>query len=566
MAFYLKKTKLKGRTYLSIDESFYDNERKGTAHRAYKSMTSYETLKAQGIEDPIAYCQKEVDRLNELHKKDKVKEISVTPERYLGYFLFKSLLDKMQIKRYIDYYKLTTSFRFDLYDVLSSLVYSRVLNPRSKHRTFTDVIPRIFEEFKLSYDQLMEGLSFLGNNYEQMIELFFTKTKECFDIKTDACYFDCTNFYFEIDREDDWKRKGPSKENRKEPIIGMGLLLDGNQIPIGMKLYPGNQSEKPVLRGIIKELKEKSKIEGRTVQVADKGLNCAENIFSAVSSGDGYLFSKSVKTLSDMEKGWVLNDEDKWTDVKDSDGNILYSYKSVVDVFDYEFIPSTGKKKKFNLTEKRVITFNPSLARKQKIEIEKMVSKARELNFSKAKKAEFGEAAKYVNFKSVDKDGVIDDDNRVVTDMNEKKIQHDLALCGYNMLVTSEIKLTEKEIYQTYHNLWRIEESFRIMKSDLDARPVYCQTIEAIKGHFLICYISVLLERILEFNIFKGEFSSTQLIGFMRKLKIAKVDKGYLNLTSMSDTIKKVKELTNLPLTNYHLTETEIKRILKYKV
>lgn len=566
MAFYLKKTKLKGRTYLSIDESFYDNERKGTAHRAYKSMTSYETLKAQGIEDPIAYCQKEVDRLNALHKMDKVKEISVTPERYLGYFLFKSLLDKMQIKKYIDYYKLTTSFRFDLYDVLSSLVYSRVLNPCSKHRTFTDVIPRIFEEFKLSYDQLMEGLSFLGNNYEQMIELFFTKTKECFDIKTDACYFDCTNFYFEIDREDDWKRKGPSKENRKEPIIGMGLLLDGNQIPIGMKLYPGNQSEKPVLRGIIKELKEKSKIEGRTVQVADKGLNCAENIFSAISSGDGYLFSKSVKTLSDMEKGWLLNDEDKWTDVKDSDGNILYSYKSVVDVFDYEFIPSTGKKKKFNLTEKRVVTFNPSLARKQKIEIEKMVSKARELNFSKAKKAEFGEAAKYVNFKSVDKDGIIDDDNRVVTDMNEKKIQHDLALCGYNMLVTSEIKLTEKEVCQTYHNLWRIEESFRIMKSDLDARPVYCQTIEAIKGHFLICYISVLLERILEFNIFKGEFSSSQLIDFMRKLKIAKVDKGYLNLTSMSDTIKKVKELTNLPLTNYHLTETEIKRILKYKV
>ncbi len=566
MAFYLKKTKLKGRTYLSIDESFYDNERKGTAHRAYKSMTSYETLKAQGIEDPIAYCQKEVDRLNALHKMDKVKEISVTPERYLGYFLFKSLLDKMQIKKYIDYYKLTTSFRFDLYDVLSSLVYSRVLNPCSKHRTFTDVIPRIFEEFKLSYDQLMEGLSFLGNNYEQMIELFFTKTKECFDIKTDACYFDCTNFYFEIDREDDWKRKGPSKENRKEPIIGMGLLLDGNQIPIGMKLYPGNQSEKPVLRGIIKELKEKSKIEGRTVQVADKGLNCAENIFSAISSGDGYLFSKSVKTLSDMEKGWLLNDEDKWTDVKDSDGNILYSYKSVVDVFDYEFIPSTGKKKKFNLTEKRVVTFNPSLAKKQKIEIEKMVSKARELSFSKAKKAEFGEAAKYVNFKSIDKDGVIDDANRVVTDMNEKKIQHDLALCGYNMLVTSEIKLTEKEIYQTYHNLWRIEESFRIMKSDLDARPVYCQTIEAIKGHFLICYISVLLERILEFNIFKGEFSSSQLIDFMRKLKIAKVDKGYLNLTSMSDTIKKMKELTNLPLTNYHLTETEIKRILKYKV
>ena len=566
MSYYLKKTTLKGRTYLSIDESFYSNDKKGTAHRCFKSLGSVETLMKNGIDDPVSFYKAEVDKLNKEANEKKVKEISVTPERFLGYFLLKSVLDKMQIKKYIDLYKLTTSFKFDLYDVLSNLVYARVTNPCSKYRTHTEVIPRLFGGVNFSYDQLIDGLSFFGNNYEQMVELFFNQTNTFFGINTENTYFDCTNFYFEIDREDAFRRKGPSKENRHDPIIGMGLLLDSNQIPIGMKLYPGNESEKPVLREVIQDLKERQNISGRTIQVADKGLNCAENIFTALKESDGYIFSKSVKMLPDIDKEWVLKENDKWTDVSDQSGKLLFKYKSVVDTFDYEFTDSNGTKKKFSIDEKRVITFNPSLYEKQKYEILKMVEKARKLAVSKAKKIEFGESSKYVNFSSVDKDGVIDEDNRIVISMNEDKIQKDLAICGYNMLVTSELNMSEKDIYRIYHNLWRIEESFRIMKSDLDARPVYCHTIEAIQGHFLICYISVLLERILEFKIFGNELNSSELIRFIRNFKVAKIDKGYINLTSASEEIRAIAKLTDLPILHYMLTETEVKRILNYKI
>ena len=125
-------------------------------------------------------------------------------------------------------------------------------------------------------------------------------------LTVDTCrtYFDCTNFYFEIDREDDFRRKGPSKECRRDPIVGL-CLLDANQIPIGMKMYPGNESEKPVLRDVIDGLKERHGFTGRTIQGADKGLNCAENIFSARQNGDGYIFGLRVKSIR-LNSGWEL--------------------------------------------------------------------------------------------------------------------------------------------------------------------------------------------------------------------------------------------------------------------
>ena len=125
--------------------------------------------------------------------------------------------------------------------------------------------------------------------YEKVIEIYNHQVNLKYKFDTSHTYFDCTNFYFEIDREDDFRRKGPSKENRHEPLVGLGLLLDANQIPIGMKLYPGNESEKPVMRDVIDNLKTRNNISGRTIQVADKGLNCGNNIMHALKEGDGYI-------------------------------------------------------------------------------------------------------------------------------------------------------------------------------------------------------------------------------------------------------------------------------------
>jgi len=279
-------------------------------------------------------------------------------------------------------------------------------------------------------------------------------------------YFDCTNFYFEIDREDDFRIKGPSKENKKAPIVGLGLLLDSHQIPIGMKMYPGNESEKPVLRDVINNLKKQNNITGKTIHVADKGLNCIQNIAFSKTNGDGYLFSKSVKGLSEKEKVWVLLDQD-FKEVKDKKGKVLYRYKSCIDKFPYT-VEHKGKKVTVKLTEKRLLTYNPVLAAKKRYEINRMVEKAKSLTLSQAKKNDYGETGKYVNF--TDGKG-----KKATVSINQDAIVKDLKFAGYNLLVTSEIEMTDQDIYNTYNNLWRIEESFKIMKSDLDARPVFLQ-------------------------------------------------------------------------------------------
>ncbi|MEI7563618.1 MAG: IS1634 family transposase [bacterium] len=557
MAYYLKKTKLKGRTYLSIDESFYSHDKKGTAHKCFKSLGSIETHEKNGIEDPLFHFQKEVDELNRIKNEAEVKKITdKSPNLYLGHFPLKSILEKLKIKKYVDYFKLTNNFKFDLYELLSSLVYARSVNPCSKNKTFHDVLPNLFHPNNYSYDQLLDGLSFLGSNYEKFIELFTTQLEGVFGVDTSKTYFDCTNFYFEIDREDDFRKKGPSKENQKSPIVGLGLLLDSNQVPIGMKMYPGNESEKPVLRDVISHLKKQNNITGKTIHVADKGLNCAQNIAFSKTNGDGYLFSKSVKGLSEKEKVWVLLDDLK--EKKDKKGKVLYLYKSCVEEFPYT-VEHEGKKVTVKLTEKRLLTYNPTLAAKKKYEINRMVEKAKSLTLSQAKKNDFGESGKYVNFTD-------DKGEKATVSINPEAIDKDLTFAGYNLLVTSETKMSDQDIYNTYHNLWRIEESFRIMKSDLDARPVFLQKEDTIKGHFLICYITVLLERILQFKVLDNKYSTSEVFDFIKSFKATKAESKYINTTTYSDFINDLSIKFNLPLTNYFLTETQIKSMLNFKL
>lgn len=569
MAYFLKKSNLKKGTYLQIYESFYDPSRKQTAHKSYKALGYVNDLIEKGIEDPIAYYKNEVAALNaarrEEKQKDKVRQISEeTPEKSVGYFPLKNINDALGVKKYLDLMQLPCSFRFNVYDMLSALVYARAVQPCSKSKTYDEVFPRLLVKQTFSLGQLYSGLEYMGSEYEKIIEIYNHQINERYRFDTSHTYFDCTNFYFEIDREDDFRRKGPSKENRRDPIVGLGLLLDANRIPIGMKMYPGNESEKPVIRKTIDDLKKRNNISGRTIQVADKGLNCAENIFHAIKSGDGYIFSKSVKQLPETEKVWVLLPND-YEDVKDRQGNLLYKVKECIDDFPYEFKDKNGRTKKFRLTEKRIVTYNPQLAKKQRLEIDREVEKARGLRASQAKRSEYGDSAKYVSFTAADKKGNATD-GKVVVEMNDEKIEHDKNLAGYNMIVTSEIHMKKTAIYEAYHNLWRIEESFRVMKSQLDARPVYLQKRDTISGHFLICYLAVLLIRLLQFKVLKGEYCSETLCTFFREFRIVQVsEQRYINLSRKTDFITALAEKTGLPLTSYFLTKGQLTKIMNHR-
>ena len=569
MAYFLKKTNNKKGTYLQIYESYYDPERKTGAHRSYKPIGYVHELQAHGIDDPIAVFGQEVQKLNQEHAKkkqgEKERQISEeSPEKLLGYFPLKNLNDSLGCKKYIDLMQTATDFRFNVFDFLSALVYARVVQPCSKSKTFTEVVPKLFGTYDFSLDQLYSGLAYIGEEYEKIIEIYNHQIGQMFPFNTEHTYFDCTNFYFEIDREDEFRLKGPSKENKKEPIVGLGLLLDANQIPVGMKLYPGNESEKPVLRTVIDDLKQRNRLSGRTIQVADKGLNCFNNILHALKAGDGYIFSKSVKTLPETEKTWVLLPSD-YIDVKDQKGQVLYRMKECVDDFTYTYMDAAGRKKSVRLTEKRVVSFNPKLAEKQKLEINKQVEKAKTLRASEAKKSEYGECSKYVTFVPADKKGK-ETDGKIKVELNEKAIEQAKNLAGYNLIVTSEVRMSASEIYAAYHNLWRIEESFRIMKSQLDARPVYLQKKETITGHFLICYLAVLLTRLLQIHVLKDNYGTEALFEFMHDFRVAKVsDRKYINLTRNSSFVRALAAQTGLPLTSYFLGNEDIKKVLGHR-
>ena len=567
MAYFLKRTKNKKGLYLQIYESFWDPQRGHTAHRSVRAVGYEHELRESGIEDPIAHFKAEVDAMNAERKaaleRSKAAEIGPEPaERYLGHFAVKAIDEALGVASDLAYLQVPSGFRFSLADLLSSLVYARCVAPCSKSRTFHDVLPLMEGVGRgFSLDQLYDGLAYLGEEHEKVIEIYNARVAEAFGRDTSKSYFDCTNFYFEIDREDDLRRKGPSKEHRPEPIVSMGLLLDADCVPIGMSVFPGNESERPQLREVISRLKGRNAVTGRTVRVADKGLNCADNVADAVLSGDGYVFSKSVKTLPATERAWALSGSG-WADVTDAKGNLLWSYKEATGDFEYKVAGEDGRKATVTLPERRVVTYSPKLARKQTYEINRQVEKARTLRLAAARRSEYGDSAKFVTFAPVDGEGEVRDDARVVATINHEAIRKAKSVAGYNMIVTSETGMSAEEVYATYHNLWRIEESFRVMKSELDARPVYLQRRSTITGHFLVCYIAVLLTRLLQVKVLGDAFCSEDLIGLFRGLNVCRAsERRYVNVSRRTPILEELAARTGLPLLHFNLTKGEVRSI-----
>ena len=579
MAYYLRQDKKKKGTYLQMYESYWDKEKKQPRSRNIESFGYVSNLISNEIPDPVSYYQKYVEKKNREHAdsvadQTRPRAFTAQLEKNIGYFLAASLLSELNVRETIDILASQKRFQFDLYDMIAQLIYARILYPCSKSKTASTVFPYLYHGAPISEDQIYDGCAFIGESYKKYIELFNHCYEEHYKRNFSSVFFDCTNYYFEIDLPKEDKQKGPSKENRHGPIIGQALLLDADLVPLAMQMYLGNESEKPYIRKIIQEMKERYKVAEKTVQVADKGLNCARNIYAAVvKARDGYIFSKSIhgKGLSEKEKQWLLleNDANVYTDYRDKDGKLLFRLKSCVDTFSYKFResdPETGKEKEisFQVKEKRIVSYNPSLAQKQKAEIMKMVDKATNYTtYKKMAREDLGDSVKYIKITNTDKNGK---NRKPVIEINQAKIEEDLKYAGYNLLVTSELDMNPLQVYHTYHNLWKIEESFRITKSYLDARPVYVQKKETIYGHFLICYLSLFLLRILEIKCFKNEINSYDLVNFMRDFRV--VDKGdgtYINISQnqrVNEKIKKLIGLTNLDA--LYLTEKEIENIFEF--
>ena len=573
MAYFLRKDKKEKGLYLQIYETFWVKELKQPRSKCIMSIGYLDDLKSDQMPDPIAHYQGVVDDMNSKlaasrHEETRPRAFQRVIEKNVGYYLLSVLIDELDVGPTIDILANTRQFQFSIKDMLNQLIFARVISPCSKAKSVSSVFPSLFRTAPMSEDQVYDGCFFIGESYRKYIELFnhqFAKHhKRCFD----RVYFDCTNYYFEMDLPKGDCQKGPSKENRMSPIIGQALLLDAEMIPLDMQMFPGNESEKPHIRRLIEEMKQRCKVTGRTIQIADKGLNCAKNIHAAVvESTDGYIFSKSIhgRNLSEAEKSWILlnNDQNVFTDYYDESHHLTHRLKSCVDTFEYSFKeldPETGEEitTSFSVQEKRVVVYSPKLAAKQKAEILKMAEKASNcVSYKKLAKEELGDAVKYVRVLNKDKNG-----KKVepVFEVDEDRLNEDLQYAGYNLLVTSETKMTEQQIYSAYHNLWKIEESFRITKSFLEARPVYVQKKETIYGHFLVCYLSLFLLRVLELKCFKGEISSFELIEFIRDFRVAELENGtFLNISRNQSVNGMIKKLTgNTTLDALYLDKKEI--------
>ena len=573
MAYFLRKEKKKKGTYLQMYESFWDKNKKQPRTKNVKSFGYVEDLISGEIPDPVKFYSDYVKEQNEnrtkvLSEESRPRAFSTPVELNIGHFLLYSLIDELDVKETIDIIASQMRFQFSVFDLITQLIYARVISPCSKSKTASHVFPFLYGSSTISEDQVYDGCSFIGESYKKYIDLFNHSYESYSKRDLSNVFFDCTNYYFEIDIPSDDKQKGPSKENRHSPIIGQALLLDADLVPVSMQMYPGNESEKPYIRKVIEEMKQRHNVSGKTIQVADKGLNCARNIYAAVKeANDGYIFSKSIhgKNLSEKEKKWVLleNDTNVFSNYTDERGNISFRLKSCIDNFDYSFKeinPETGKESvtRFAVKEKRIVSYNPNLAKKQRLEIMKMVDKASKFStYKNIAKDELGDCAKYLDIITKDSTGKT---IKPIIDLNKSKIDEDLKYAGYNLLVTSEIDMDPLQVYKTYHSLWKIEESFRLTKSYLDARPVYLQKKETIYGHFLICYLSLFLLRVLEIKCFKNKINSYDLINFMRDFRVVnKGDNTYINISRDQAVNEKVKKLVGFSnLDALYLTKAEV--------
>ena len=574
MAYFLRKTRRKnGDIYYQIYDSYYSAEERKNKNRSVEKLGLLSSLRREGESD--SECEQRLRGMVSERERDRsgkqAKQIDDNDELVnYGYFLLEGMVRHLDIRKQIDLLTLGSRIRFSLSDVLFSLADARVIDPCSKWKTFAEVFPLMYEDptKKISLSQMYSGVCFLGTVVQDVVDILNAAIDKRFGRSLDRVYFDCTNYYFEIDCESGIKRRGPSKENRTSPIVSMALLLDSDLIPYQMEIFPGNESEKPRLPRALDRIREEKGKESKIIQVADKGLNCAENIRKC-GKNDGYIFSKAPKMMADKDLEWMF-DEKGWTDVMDKNGEVSYRYKSVTDVYDYEFKDENGKTVKFTKAEKRVATFNPSLRKKQAIELTRQYDKAMKKTASaQIKEAVGGKNAKMISDDAVSKKtGEELEDAQIVLSGNKEKLEHDLKLAGYNILVTSEVAMKESEIYDVYHKLWNIERTFRMMKTQLAARPAFASTDDGIRGHFLTCYTSIVLLRLLEKKVFSGQFTVEEIIEYIKKARAFRLsDNVYCNLLKRKDAAisEYIQKRTELPLLNKRLTDSKIKSFFNTK-
>ncbi len=509
-----KRTNKNGatRTQVRVVEGYRPGPRMPTKQRTIRDFGYLEDQ-----EDPEAFMAM-VEEYNANYRAENVPlriEATGTARMYCeenrkqnyGYKFLEAVYDLLQINSFIKGYEKVHRFRgeYSLGDIFKLLVLVRILRPDSKRASFQmkDGFYGMQTDFTLP--DLYRSLDHFAGFEVELQRHLNERVKETIGRDLSYAFYDVTNYFFEIDfpdGEDDLRKKGVSKEHRTTPITAMGLFMDSNGLPVSMSIFPGNTSDSLTLQPTMKDVKESYGL-GRLVVVADKGLNSSKNIDTIVNNGDGFLFSQILKGKKGQRYNEKLFDQHGWTWNK----NDTYKYKLFTE--EYEGKDKDGKKE---IRTRKVLLYWSSaeadMARRKREE--KLAKAARSVknNAYSIKKG----VDEYTKENIIDKKtGEILINTKKLRSVDLEKAEKNARYDGYFCIITSELDYDERKIRQAYSGLWRIEQSFRIMKTDLYARPVFVSTNEHIRAHFLICFVALLIIRIIQHRMGEKALSAERI-------------------------------------------------------
>ena len=607
---FLKQSKSHNRIYLSFVQGYRDEYGK-IKHRTIKKIGYLDELEKQ-FDNPIEHFkniakEKNNNEITEYTIKNlntKTIDENVNSKN-LGYIVLKKIYKELQIDNFLSNEQKKLKMKYDLNQIFELLIFSRILFPASKNETFNNK-DIFFEKFDFSLKDLYRSLDYFNGFRDDILKLIWDNTKDKYNRDTSISYYDTTNYYFEISYNDEdlidengtilekgYRKKGPSKEHRKTPIISMGLLMDKIGIPLSYDLFPGNESEKLQMRPALNSTKAKYGIE-RTIIVADRGQNTSDNLVFIAGKNDddhtnhdGYVYGQSI-IGADMEfKTWAISQDGFINDyVYDEDGNLV-TYKERIEdengkLLRYEEKPVIFKhksrvyakkvkikkdnKRKVNYTiyQKQMIYYSKQYADRQKHERENAIKKAKDLieNPGKYTQATSYGCTKYINNIRFDEEtGEIP--KGLELSLKLDKIKEEEKFDGYYSIVTSEKDLSDKEIRDIYKGLWKIEESFKITKSNLETRPVYVWTKEHIEAHFLTCFISLVIIRLLEYKT-NRKYSTRKMIDSLKKFNSTNIEHDIYLQNFSNGIIKNFEKIFDINLSRKYLTLSEIKKILNF--
>ncbi len=579
---YLKKANNRktGRTYLSIAHGYWDKEKGHSRTKIIEKIGFLDELEKL-YEDPLTHFQQVVEERNAQTEQENAEYTVIAPKNQLipkdtlnrmnyGYIIILKIFYELGLDRFLVNRRQDTKIKCDTSAIMKLLVISRILSPGSKKKAF-EQRQRYFDfDKKIGFDLMdiyrtLPHFAELSADIQLQIHQRITKN---YTRNTDLIYYDVTNYYFEIDKEDDLKAKGPCKEHRPDPIVQLGLAMDAEGLPISYEVFAGNDSEKLHLRPTILNLR-KNYTEGRIIAVADAAQNTGNNVYYLDQGKQGYVFSQSIRGGSQAFKEYVT-DESGYVWFSDK-----YKRKSAVvrREIQVDFVKD-GKtvKKKMLVDQRQIVFYSEKYAKRCKAKREKAIKKAYEIvsNPGAFTRATSYGALKYVRNVEVDKETGELKASQAKPMFDIDKLLEDEKYDGYYAIVTNIFdepkgkkkgKFSDDQIIDIYHGLWRIEDSFRITKHDFETRPIHLSRNDRIHGHFLTCYIALVIMRLIQKKT-GFRHSPTALIETMNNIACSNESENLYLFNFRNEVSDALGAAFGIDFTRQRLTRAEIKKNL----